>query len=226
MELGTHDKDRVLKEYNDAYEKYGYSPKTVLWGKAEKQDIRLEVLTSMYDFTNKKILDIGCGFGDLNKILMKKATGYQYLGIDINEKLVQKANEMNQDNTDINFIVGDFGEYEFQERLDYAVLSGTFAFSLQDKDQYEHVEDYIKKALEICNDGLAFNFVSDRVNFKVDGYYNYNVEKIISIAYKYSRNIVMRSDYMPFDFTIFIFKDDSFDEERIFNEYRKRNKIK
>lgn len=224
MELGNNDKARVLQEYNEAYQKHGYSPKTVLWGKEEKQNIRLEVLTSMYDFEGKSVLDIGCGFGDLNKILSKKYKDYKYLGIDINEQLVKEANEMNKDRENINFTVGDFGEYEFDQKLDYAVLSGTFAFSLEDKDQYEHVEEYIKKSLEICNDGLAFNFVSDRVNFKVDGYYNYNVEKIISIAYKYSRNIVMRSDYMPFDFSLFIFKDDSFDDDRIFNEYRKKNK--
>ena len=145
VELGNNDKTRVLQEYNEAYQKHGYSPKTVLWGKEEKQNIRLEVLTSMYDFEGKSVLDIGCGFGDLNKILSKKYKDYKYLGTDINEQLVKEANEMNKDMENINFTVGDFGEYEFDQKLDYAVLSGTFAFSLEDKDQYEHVEEYIKK---------------------------------------------------------------------------------
>lgn len=45
--------------------------------------------------------------------------------------------------------------------------------------------------------------------------------KILEMAYKLSRNIILRNDYMPFEFSIVIFKDDSFSkEDTLFTKYK------
>jgi ubiquinone/menaquinone biosynthesis C-methylase UbiE len=65
--------------------------KSLGWNKG-KQDVRFEILTSQYDFAGKSILDIGCGFGDINLMLNAHyGTNYTYHGIDLVEDLVTEG---------------------------------------------------------------------------------------------------------------------------------------
>ena len=219
MKLHIKDKKEIIKLYNERYQNLGYSPKTLGWKKG-KQDLRFEILTSFYNFENKSILDIGCGFGDLNRVLKSKVSNYEYLGVDLTESLILKAREIySADN--IHFEVGDFLEKEFQEKFDYSIVSGIFNYKLKEMDNYTYVQKVMEKALETSKDGFAFDFLSDKVDFKNEIGFYYSPEKITSIAYKFSKNIILRNDYMPFEFTIFVFKDDSFSQEDIvFRRYK------
>ena len=42
----------TIERYNKRYVEFGYSPKTLGWLKG-KQDIRFDILTSLYNFENK-----------------------------------------------------------------------------------------------------------------------------------------------------------------------------
>lgn len=226
MKLDSKDRDNIIAKYSEAFAQYGYSSQSVLWGIEEKQIIRFDILTSQYDFTDKTVLDIGCGFGDMAKYLSNKFTNVKYIGVDINEAIIGEARKNFQDNENIKFYLGDFSTINITENIDYVVLSGTFNIAYTQVDQYEFVESYIKESLNYAKDGLAFNFLSDKVNFTVEGYSNFNPERILGIAYKYTRNVALLNNYMPFDFTLFMMKDDSFDDKRIFNLYNKRNEGK
>lgn len=73
----------------------------------------------------------------------------------------------------------------------------------------------------LCSDGLAFDFLSDKVDYRHEHTFHSSPEKVLEIAYKYSRNIVLRNDYMPFEFAIIIFKDDGFDkQDTVFHRYK------
>lgn len=222
MKLPIIDQKILTDTYMNSFRKNGYSSSSVLWDIASKQDIRYDVLTSLFNFEGKSILDIGCGFGDLNKILQLKYSTYSYFGIDIHNDFLEIGREVYKD-IKPNFILGDFMEYQFNQVFDYVVASGTFNFRLKELDQYEYIDFILQKAFEVCKEGLAFNFLSDRVNFESDLLFNYNPEKLLTMAYKLSRNVVLRSDYMPFDFSLFIFKDDSFDKDRVFHSYLNRS---
>ena len=96
----------TIKRYHDRYCEFGYSPKSLGWGKG-KQDIRFDILTSLYDCRNKTVLDIGCGFGDLNITLEQKFKSYRYLGCDLCEDLVAEGRKRYPN---AHFLVGDFLE--------------------------------------------------------------------------------------------------------------------
>lgn len=61
----------TVARYSKRFGEFGYSPKSLGWNKG-KQDIRFEILTSLYNFHDKTILDAGCGFGNLNQTLMSQ----------------------------------------------------------------------------------------------------------------------------------------------------------
>ena len=219
MSFTSKDKKNVIDRYKKRLKEYGYSPKSLGWDKG-KQDIRFDILTSRYDFNNKHVLDIGCGFGDLNRILKTKAANYQYTGIDIVDELLVEGKKQYQDKN-LEFINSNILNFVSDNLFDYAISSGMFNFKLDDGKNYEFIESVIKKTLDLCNDGLAFDFLSDKVDYEYEETFHSSPEKILSIAYKYSRNILFRNDYMPFEFSLFIFKNDLFDKkDTIFKRYK------
>lgn len=210
--LPATDRQETIERYSSRLKNFGYSPKTLGWDKG-KQDIRFKVLTSQYDFTDKAVLDIGCGFGDLNITLREKyADKYSYLGIDIVPDLIKVARDHCAGGR-IEFVVGDFLEIELETKFDFAVASGIFNHRLREINNYELIEATIAKALSVARDGLAFDFLSDKVDYQLEHAFHSSPETILAMAYKYSRNVVLRNDYMPFEFTIYIFNDDSFSTE-------------
>ncbi|GAI62554.1 unnamed protein product, partial [marine sediment metagenome] len=84
---------------------------------------------------NSKILDIGCGMGEVAFDISKKAQ--KVVAIDINKKKIESAKRrFSRDN--LTFIVGDATDYNFNERFDYIILSNVL----------EHIKDrqaFLKK---------------------------------------------------------------------------------
>lgn len=213
------DINSVVQRYSKRYKKFGYSPKSLGWDKG-KQDIRFDILTSQYNFNNKLILDIGCGFGDLNRTLAKKAVSYNYVGIDLVDVILSEA-QRRYKNRNINFIKANFLDFISNLEFDYAVASGIFNYKLRNQNNYDFIKAVIEKALNLTKDGLAFDFLSDKVDYQLDKTFHSSPEKILSIAYKFSRNIIIRNDYMPFEFSLFIFKNDKFDKkDTLFKRYK------
>lgn len=219
IHLSEKDKKDTIERYTERYRKYGYSPKSLGWDKG-KQDARFDILTSQYDLTDSSILDIGCGFGDLNKALtIQYGDRYKYLGIDLVDKLTVEANNR-YSREDVSFLTGDFLNMTLPGLYDYAFASGIFNHKLQNQNNYQIIEATIDKALQVCHKAIAFDFLSDKVDYELQHAFYSSPEKILSIAYKFSRNVVLRNDYMPFEFSIFIIKDDSYNnEDTIFNCY-------
>ena len=231
MKTYDGDTERMYDFFNGNYEKYGYSPKSLAWIKG-KQNIRFAALTNFLDLNNHfSLLDIGCGFGDINKFLHQRGiTDYTYYGIDLVEGMISTANEIYQDYDNISFSCGDFLNDLSKDKcskFDYIIASGIFNFQMNDTGNYDNVEEILKKALTMCNaDGaISFDFQSDKVDYFADNgvsFYN-SPEKILSIAYKYSRNVVLNNLYMPFEFALTLFKDDKFEKNLVFNKFMADN---
>lgn len=221
--LPKTEQDALIERYTRRFTEFGYDPKTLGWDKG-KQQIRFTVLTSQYDFRGKKVLDIGCGFGDLNQVLENRAGGdYEYQGVDLVPVLTEKAKEL-YPAANIRFSCVDILAENFSGDYDYAVAAGLFNFKFRDGANYDFIEAVMHKALSICRDGLAFDFLSDKVDYRNPETFHSSPERILAMAYKHSPNIALRNDYMPFEFAVFINKDASFDpQDTLFNHYKRRS---
>ncbi|OVE70734.1 hypothetical protein CCS79_01810 [Clostridium diolis] len=215
VKLSKEDKESLISRYEGSFKINGFSPRAVLWTE-EKQKIRFDALISEFNLENKSILELGCGFGDINKILQKRYKKYEYYGIDLVEDFICTAKSI-YNNDSIMFECGDFLNREFKRKYDYIIESGIFNIKLKEMNNYNFIETSIRKAFELCNEALAFNFITERVNYKDDDFYYINPERILEIAYKYSKKVILKSDYLPFDYTVIIYKDDSYTESGIYN---------
>jgi len=222
MSLPPREQEAIIERYSRRFAEFGYSSKTLGWDKG-KQDLRFSILTSQYDFRNKRVLDIGCGFGDLNRILRPcYGDEYAYHGVDLVPALIEKARDLYA-RKNVTFSCADILGEVVTGKYDYAVSSGIFNHKMLDVANYDFIENVIAKALSLCRDGLAVDFLSDKVDWKHDHTFHASPEKLLALAYKFSRNVVLRNDYMPFEFSLFINKDDSFSkDDTVFNLYRIR----
>ena len=220
LNLNENDLNRMVELYENRFCKYGYDPKSLGWVKG-KQALRFSILSSMEDLNGKSILDIGCGFGDLFDFLSKRFSGIQYCGIDCTSSFIAEARKR-YDAENAVFVVDEFLSAQVK-KYDYVIGSGIFNYKLINQRNYDYIFNVMTKALKLSKYGVAFDFLSDKVDFKkYEINFHSDPAKIIDFCYKLSRNVVLRNDYAPFEFSIFIAKDDSFDlEHTIFNRYRK-----
>jgi SAM-dependent methyltransferase len=214
----TNDTQRMMTMYQERWTKYGHSAQALGWTKG-KQPIRFDVLLSNLALENKSFLDVGCGFGDLNIALQKRCTAYQYYGIDIMPDFVKEATAY-YGNKNVHFEIGNFISKEFSDTFDYVIASGIFNFKLNDGDNYEYIRSTLVKMFSLSKEAVSVDFLSDRVNFQHKHSFHSNPEKILSIAFEISKNVQLRHDYMPFEFSLKLFKDDSYaEQDTVFNRY-------
>lgn len=214
----------VVEKYRAAFNQHGYSPKSLGWDKG-RQDIRFKVLLSFFECRGKSILDIGCGFGDLNNTLLDLVgDDYKYLGVDMVEELIIEGRK-HYDKKNVQLLTVNFLDHVFTSQFDIVIASGIFNYNFPSGNNNIFVEEVIKKAWSLCTEGIAFDFLSDKVDYRHDHTHHNNPEHILRIAYTLSRNVVLRNDYIPFEFCLYLGKDNSFDPNNpVFNSHKEKNK--
>ena len=202
--------------YRARWQKHGSSQLSLGWTKG-KQQLRFDVLLSGLSCEGKSFLDVGCGFGDLNIAISLRASHYQYLGIDMVPEFIQEA-EKKYKTSSVSFVQGDFASLLLSSNFDYIVASGIFGYRMTHVDNYSYIRHVLGKMLDACNEAVAVDFLSDRVNFKRDQNFYASPETILATCMSLTKNVRLFHDYMPFEFSVVLYKDDSFDEsDTVFN---------
>lgn len=214
--------DEVINAYQKLYLQHGYSPKSLGWDKG-KQFLRFHQLTSDWNLSGARILDVGCGFGDFIKYLrLLNTSGYIYTGIDmVGEFISEGKRRYSAEN--ISLIQEDFLAHTFNDTFDYAIASGTFNLKIKGVDGYEYIYKNMKRMFELSSKAISIDFISDKVDIFYEHNFNSSPERILSMAYSLSRNVILKNNYFPFEFSITIYKNDSFRKETtIFTEVEKK----
>jgi SAM-dependent methyltransferase len=207
-------------KYQEWWKEYGPTPAGLAWNKG-KQGIRFDALLSYFEPREYSVLDVGCGFGDLNVALEFVYGNCSYHGIDIVEPYLHEGRRRFPDGA---FEFGEFLAMDFKNSFDLAFASGTFNFELPDVEQYSYLEANLTKMFSLTNEGIAVDMLSDRVNFRREGCFYYSPTRVLEIALSLTRNVALRHDYLPFEFSVALYRDDSFDENTTFKRHLNRNR--
>ncbi|MHA1728934.1 MAG: class I SAM-dependent DNA methyltransferase [Promethearchaeota archaeon] len=79
---------------------------------------------------SKKILEIGCGSGNLAQYFLN--AGYKYLGLDISEEMLVIAKEVAPD---ADFIRGDMRNLQIKDKFDAVIITGRcFTYMVENED--------------------------------------------------------------------------------------------
>ncbi len=135
------------------------------------------------DLAGSSCLDVGCGTGDLSKLL--RGVGVrEYLGIDIYEPHLVEAHAKYPGE---NFVLLDLlaGPLDkFEGRFDYVFCSGALT-TRSASDNYDFAQAMISKMWEMANAGVAFNtLLTNELNEVMGNSYlfNYDPHKLLGVC--------------------------------------------
>lgn len=198
--------DKVIKQYQEAFEKFGDSEKSVFWPKGRQKE-RFDALTRYIVNRKCSILDFGCGLGHMMDYLKTlNDLDFSYHGVDIVDSFIVH-NKLKFPNTDFE-VIKDYSD--IHRSFDYVLISGVFNMSYSEDIEkhknlvYQTLEGLFSKAIIY----LSVNFMSDQVDFVQDGAYHQNINELIGfVSERLSKRYILDCSYMPYEYTITIFKD-------------------
>ena len=210
--MKPEEKEATIKRYEERLHVSGVSAQTMGWRDKEQQYMRFVILAAIGDLNNRSVLDVGCGFGDFYDFLKGKGINMRYNGYDISAKLIEIARQKHPEGA---FEVKDILEEEDHEKFDYVVSSGILNARLSDNEGF--VRRMLKRCFERCHTGVAVNMMSNYVDYKQEDLYYYSPEEIFVFCKTLTKRVTLRHDYMPFEFTVYLYKDDNIDGRNIFS---------
>lgn len=194
-------KEYVISFFDKTLQLHGDRPAGV--GASQKgQELRFEELLNIGDIRGMKVLDYGCGKGDLFQFLKDRDIPVSYTGFDINSNLISLAKSKFPET---DFRVFDIEEEELTENFNYIFLFGVFNLKVAGID--ETIRNVLKMLFEHCNIALAFNALSDHSLGKDFQLHYVSPEEILQFALKeLSPHASIKKSGNSDDFTMFVYR--------------------
>ena len=201
--------DFLRNHYSNLLQRYGDSPEGVQWSDRQTQERRMEILAQIGNLSSAKILDFGCGTGELLAFLKKtREFKGEYVGYDISNSMISRAKHK-------------FPRHRFECRdvftdgvtgfFDYILISGVFN-NLVDNN-WGLMTELLSLLFDRTKIGLAFNALSTYVDYRDANLFYVKPEEIFRFCKEnLSPCVTLRHDYeikpnvVPFEFTTYVFK--------------------
>lgn len=202
--MDARDRERINARYDARLDEHGATSAALAGGPAERRALRFDVLCEVGIRSGDRVLDLGCGFGDLLPHLAARGLEVDYLGVDINPRLVEEARRRHPE---ANFRVCDI-EAEDPGEVDYVVSTSSFNLRLEHADNYEFVAGLLRRCLGLARKGVAIDFLSSYVDFRGDAAaFHYEPERVFSLAKQVTKRVNLRHDYPLFEFCLYLYPD-------------------
>jgi SAM-dependent methyltransferase len=205
--------------YEDLLDQYGESYLALDWNSPESQKLRDKVFKEIFIYAKKasniSVLDVGCGFGDLYGFF--KAEGLlsrhriKYTGFDISPKILGVARKKYPD---AKFELKDILEQRYLTSFDYIFCSGALNIRTTDAGSHlEFVKSMLLRMYDLASYGVAVNFLSEGAlpmsnldDLNSGRYFYFKPEEILNFCRFICSRYILRHDYHPGDFTLYLLK--------------------
>jgi SAM-dependent methyltransferase len=189
--------------YRDHVRRYGYGFKALGFGRRSSQEKRFAAVLALGDLHGRRVLDMGCGFGDLLPWLHARGMHPLYTGVDICPPMIERCNARFE-GTDARFAVGDALTYEPEEPIDYVVASGIFGYAA--KGTRERLRGTLEHLFSIARVGLAVNFLSGCAPQRSPGRLYVYPWDVLQLALGLTPAVRLDHSYLPNDFTLCMYQ--------------------
>ena len=197
MRRAQHAK-RLRRHYAPLLEEHGTSFRAVDWGSAQGQALRFRMLLDVGDWRQASILDVGCGVGHLaGHLAVRKAKG-RYLGIDMLPEMIERARARYPRR---HFAVGDILDSGVSWKADYVLSSGSFTFT-----DAALMKRSIAAMFAACRRGVAFNALSAWSKRRQTDEFHADPLTTLAFCRRLTPKLVLRHDYLPHDFTVYLYR--------------------
>jgi SAM-dependent methyltransferase len=189
--------------YEDKVRRFGYDHRGLGFRSRSSQERRFEALLALGDFDGRRLLDVGCGFGDLLEFLHARGQRPDYTGIDLCEPMVARCRERFGPG-EARFEVGDVLAYEPDAPYDYVVASGIFG--LDAAGTRERIGPTLERMLGWAREGIAANFLSGHAPVPVQDRVYMDASEVLALGLALAPAARLDHSYLPNDFTLHLYK--------------------
>lgn len=197
----------MRNHYTETFAEFGATSKGVDWGRDEDLILRYDKILEVIKNKNKEvtILDVGCGYGGLYERIKEKNINVKYSGVDLCENMIEYAKKTYSDSI---FYCEDIMKINLAE-YDYVVCNGILTQKLEISilNMDEYAKKLIKKMFAISREGIAFNIMTNKVNFTVPNlYYKSPVELLNFCLEEVSLKVKIDHSYPLYEYMVYIYK--------------------
>lgn len=191
---------RIAAYYDALVDKYGHSPKACDYGKARSQEVKFRVLADVLPLTGKKVLDVGCGFADFSSFLATRYRKVHYVGVDVSSGMIRQARRLHPrlDLRLSNIFNDNPGKFD--------VVFANGIFYLLGEDAPRLMKKAIRRMFGLCTRALAFNSLSRWAPDREGQEFYADPLETVDFCRTLTPWVVLRQDYHPRDFTIYMYK--------------------
>ena len=135
---------RVAEYYRGKINKFGATPRGVDWNDEYSQQLRFDILINLSNhlLTQKcRVLDYGCGYGELAATLQNQNYDVIYTGYDLVNESIEQARKLFSGHSNIRFT----NRLDKSLQFDIVFASGVFNVLFASSDQW--LFEYVKPAL-------------------------------------------------------------------------------
>lgn len=172
------------------------------WRSEKSQTERYRILASITDFSNKSVLEPGCGYCDFLNYIEPLYEDFKYTGIELFAEFLDDVSIERYNNPYYKFIRGDFSNLNLNY-YDIIVASGFLSYQVLDKKYHYKM---IKKMFSLCNEVLAFNFLDKNKFGQHPIILPHDKDKMIKFCKELSSKVVIYDEYLEDDVTIALYK--------------------
>lgn len=194
---------RIADYYGGLVLKYGHDPRACDYGRVESQKIKFSVLSEVLPLASSSVLDVGCGFADFATTLGERFPGVRYSGIDLCSAMVDEA-KRNHPNLDLR--VANIFDALFDRTFDVVTANGIF-YLLGDQ-AWPMMQQMIKRMYTLATSAVAFNSLSSWATDQEPGEFYADPLRVVDFCRRLTPRVVLRHDYHPRDFTVYLYKTD------------------
>lgn len=218
--MKTEDRLDYVQRYEKRLEEFGYSPATLGWGAHGRQEVRFSVLAGPALLVpESSVLDVGCGFCDLYDFLGRHGWRGRYTGIDIVPGLLEVARRRHPGLELLELDITD--ESTPVDEYDFVISSGALNATLPSGSNESHIEAALRSMFQRSRYATCLDFLSSYVDFQKPGAYHTEPGWALAAAKRLTRRVLLRHDYMPYEFSMFLFRDETISERKVFRAFER-----
>jgi SAM-dependent methyltransferase len=202
------DSQSALERNRERYQVYKRDPRTLGWRPGTQLTRFAAFFAGFATARPERVLDIGCGFGDLLSYLRSQGWEGHYVGVDLVPEFVDEARVLHADDPRAEWHCLDFLATRRDWHCDAAFASGLLNHLREDHTGY--IERFIAAMVAAATTYIAVDFLSTTADRRREDLYFADPAEILRLGLTHSRRVQLDHGYMPFEFTLRIWPDDRF----------------
>ncbi|MBN2657450.1 MAG: class I SAM-dependent methyltransferase [Spirochaetales bacterium] len=180
---------------------------TLGWESREAQFDRFRILTENVELGGRRILDVGCGLGNLLDHLKEIHESPDYTGVDILKHMVEKAGQRHPEQSFLHMDI--FAENTFGKGNFHTVYSSGI-FNINMGNNHDFLKDAIQLFLDLAQNFVVFNLLHCNSPDRDETYYYFHPEEVVRMIEDINdenvRSIKIIEHYLQNDFTVILEK--------------------